>query len=241
MKLAEHTTDYFIGKKLINESERDIYVYSFEVLVSDLVYFMIAFLTALISGTLIETLLFFLGFFSIRRFAGGFHAGSYKRCHLLFWLNQVMMVILLRITDFSMISMLILILYAASLFSVFSLAPIANKNKPFTESEAKRFGLLSRVMIILTHIKEILLLLQLYVIGGSLTPMNIANPKNIVKIVLYFFLFFSIYFFMFYNEKTSQHNQIYSYGDTKNTYKVALTSDMNQADMLKTIYPILND
>ena len=71
--------------------------------------------------------------------------------------------------------------------------------------------------------------------------MNIANPKNIVKIVLYFFLFFSIYFFMFYNEKTSQHNQIYSYGDTKNTYKVALTSDMNQADMLKTIYPILND
>lgn len=50
MKLAEHTTDYFIGKKLINESERDIYVYSFEVLISDLVYFMIAFLTALISG-----------------------------------------------------------------------------------------------------------------------------------------------------------------------------------------------
>ena len=46
---------------------------------------------------------------------------------------------------------------------------------------------------------------------------------------------------MFYNEKTSQHNQIYSYGDTKNTYKVALTSDMNQAYMLKTIYPILND
>lgn len=41
MKLAEHTTDYFIGKKLINESERDIYVYSFEVLVSDLVYFIL--------------------------------------------------------------------------------------------------------------------------------------------------------------------------------------------------------
>lgn len=152
MKLAEHTTDYFIGKKLINESERDIYVYSFEVLISDLVYFMIAFLTALISGTLIETLLFFLGFFSIRRFAGGFHASSYKRCHLFFWLNQVMMVILLRITDFSKISILILILYAASLFSVFSLAPIANENKPFTVDEAKRFGLLSRVMIILTAV-----------------------------------------------------------------------------------------
>ena len=150
IKLAEHTTDYFIAKKLINEFERDIYVYSFEVLISDLVYLMIAFLTALISGTLLETFVFFFGFFCIRRFAGGFHASSYNRCHLLFWFNQVIMIILIRMTDLSKISTLIFFLYAVSFFSVFTLAPIANKNKPFTESEAKRFGLLSRIMIILT-------------------------------------------------------------------------------------------
>lgn len=152
VKLAEYTTNFFIDKKLISESEREIYVYSFEVFISDLVYVMIAFLTALISSTLFETLFFFLGFFSIRRFAGGFHASNYIRCHLLFWLNQVMMVILLQVTDTSKMSILTLILYIISAFSVFWLAPIANENKPFTNTEAKRFGLLSRIMVILTAV-----------------------------------------------------------------------------------------
>lgn len=105
-KLAAYATEFFIGKKMINESEREIYIYSFDVLISDLVYFMIAFLTALISRTLFESMLFFVGFFSIRRFAGGFHASSYIRCHLLFWINQVIMVILLRVTDLSKMSIL---------------------------------------------------------------------------------------------------------------------------------------
>lgn len=71
--------------------------------------------------------------------------------------------------------------------------------------------------------------------------MNIVNKKSVIKIILYFLLFSLIYYFMFYTEKSNQKNQIYEYGDTDNTYKIALTSDMSEGDMFKSICTVLSD
>ena len=152
-KLAESITNFFIGRNIINTNEQEIYIYSFEVLISDLIYMFIALLTSLISKSILETIIFLIGFFSIRRFAGGYHADSYTKCHLLFWLNQVIMIVLVHLaSNERTMRLLILIFYLISIVSVFLFAPISNKNRTFTDSERKKFWLSSRIMIILAAV-----------------------------------------------------------------------------------------
>ena len=62
-KLAESITNFFIGRNIINTNEQEIYIYSFEVLISDLIYMFIALLTSLISKSILETIIFLIGFF----------------------------------------------------------------------------------------------------------------------------------------------------------------------------------
>lgn len=143
-------TSSLLQRELINADDIEVYEYSIEVLISDIVYFLIAFLTAIISKTILESVLFFLGFFSVRKVAGGYHANSYGMCHFLFWLNQVIMILLSKFliaTYYRQATFLFLII---GTICILAFAPIENENKPFLSKEKKKFACLSRIIAVLT-------------------------------------------------------------------------------------------
>lgn len=144
-RLAVSLTNTFLSKKIITCDKRDICEYGFEMLISNFVYMIIFIVTAIITNTFIESLLFWLGLFIIRKIAGGHHANSYISCHILFALNHVFFIIAAKMLPKDLINFSICLLLSFSIVLVAFCAPVDHKNKPFIKSEYKRYKKLSRI------------------------------------------------------------------------------------------------
>lgn len=137
--VAVKITDHFIKKKIVDAQKKDIYYYGFEVLISSAMYFLIFLGIALISQSLVASVFFWLGLFIVRKVAGGHHAGSYQKCHILFAANHILFVILLKLLDQSIYYVSILAILSLCILCIVCFAPVDHKNKPFIKNEYKRY------------------------------------------------------------------------------------------------------
>ena len=149
-KIAKKMATSLIKNEIIESEDRAVYEYSIEVVLSDFMYFSIAILTAIITKSVVETILFYIGFFSIRKYAGGYHAHSYWMCHLLFLANQLEMIFLQSILPEPSLPYIIAAITLISVCCIFLLAPVANENREFTEYEQRKFTVLSRLISVFT-------------------------------------------------------------------------------------------
>lgn len=147
-KLSYKITDSLIDKNIVAEEDKIVYRYSIEVFLSDIFYLLIAFFTALITQSLAASIAFFLGFLSLRKFSGGYHAKTYLRCHFLFWTNQILMIVLYHIPSPEYSRILSFVFIAFSITSVLIFAPVANENKPLSKEEKSKYTWMSRTVII---------------------------------------------------------------------------------------------
>ena len=164
-KVAKKITNFFINNSIINDSDREIYEYSYEVMISQTVYILIMILISLIFGSILESLVFFIGFFICRKFSGGYHASTYTKCHMLFAINQIAFLLLLRFIKteyFGLISILSIII---SIIIIFAVAPIDHPNKPFNEYEFLKYKKRSRFFAAI--------LIPIYIIGYILDKNNL--------------------------------------------------------------------
>lgn len=144
-QLAVKTTNRFVANQIIDETQRDVYEYSFEVLFSDIAYGIVLVITALLFRCGLATVFFLAGFIPLRQLAGGYHASTYKKCHLVFWCNQMLMIACYYMVPEQFYQLGACVFSVLTCILVFALAPVANENKPLTEKEKKRFFILSRV------------------------------------------------------------------------------------------------
>lgn len=124
-----------------------MYEYSFEVLYSDLMYALLGLAIAVVFHGVWATALFLAGFFPLRKFAGGYHASTYVRCHLLFAGNQVAAILLFHLVPQGAVFPIIAVLVVLSTVCVFVLAPVDHTNRPFSDSERKYFRRMSLLVL----------------------------------------------------------------------------------------------
>lgn len=189
-KLATAVTKKLSELDVIDKDKFEIYSYSFEVLISYSVYFVVFLLISLLTKTFFVSLCFLVGFCILRHFAGGYHTSTYLRCHLLFSFTHLLFILLYRIVlhQWYLVSCLFLILFIV--LCVFIFAPVDNVNKPFTEKEFKQFRFKSRLYIglmstILITASIILHIVQPYiwsfVVGTSFAATSLLVAKMIEK------------------------------------------------------------
>ncbi len=155
-KIAKKITKILIEKNILKAADREIYEYSYEILISQTIYILIMLTIAIIFGVLVESLFFFLGFYLCRKISGGYHANTYLKCHILFAMNQGVLITLLKIPDninwfFTLPSLFIAIVL------ILLFAPIDNENKQFDEKEfckyrkaCKKFCVILAIIAIIT-------------------------------------------------------------------------------------------
>ena len=177
------TTNYYIKRGIINESKHDVYCYGFEVFLSTLVYTIIFIVTAIISKTLVQSLLFWLGFFIIRKICGGYHAKTYWSCHLIFFTNHIIFIVLYKHLPGSLFNLLSLVCLLISSILIFLFAPIAPPNKPFIKNERGRFRKYSCVYSVLLLL---LLLLKLFipVVNNNTFSFSIGSFSAAIALLL---------------------------------------------------------
>lgn len=136
-KLCHVIADFFIKENIIDEDQREIYKYGFELIISSIIGILIVVLIGVVSGNLLQCIIFYVVFCFTRLFCGGYHASSHLLCKLSFTAVLLMVInlnwLLKEIPNYYWF---VLYLYCFIIMCCFS--PIENPNKPLTYEQQKR-------------------------------------------------------------------------------------------------------
>ena len=146
-KLSSKISDLLIRKSVIDSEDQELYVYGFFMLLSQLLYLIIACIFGLLFQCFLESAIFYFAFQLIRKYAGGYHASTEGRCEIMSTLSIlacIVMIWLSRSYDFS------LLLFCISLVAVLVIAvfcPLDTPEKPLSNKELKYFRKISWLIL----------------------------------------------------------------------------------------------
>lgn len=146
-KLSNYLTEKLLSNGTICDEDKDLYIYGLFMLISHLMFFIIACIFGLILGCVLESIIFYIAFQFIRRYAGGYHASTETRCEIFSTLSILACIIVIKLSktyDFQTVLLLITILSAVCIF-VF--CPLDTPEKPLSEKEYKYFRKVSWLIL----------------------------------------------------------------------------------------------
>ena len=138
-KLSKAIANKLIKSGTINSEDYDIYVYGLFMLISQLIFLILILLLGAIFNCIIESILFYISFFAIRRYAGGYHAKTETKCEILSALSLLISISSIHFLELSHYSMQIYLISIVSSLCIFTLAPLDTSQKPLSHSEYKYF------------------------------------------------------------------------------------------------------
>lgn len=149
--LARKIALFYIKKGKIEESDREIYEYSFEIVISNFFNFLIMLVGALTTKRYRETALFTLSFLLFRKFFGGYHAKTHIGCISILILMYLTMIFMLKL-DIRSLSIIAMIICIVSIIPVLLLSPVSHPNNPIDKNKVKLYNIVSIVIVLLVVI-----------------------------------------------------------------------------------------
>lgn len=157
-----------INKGIIHEDDRELYEYGLFLLISNVLFISITILVGSIAGILVESLIFFIGFCTIRQYAGGYHANTELRCEVS--TISIIGLSVFLMTLFTQRVHSIILGVVATVFSViiFIFSPIDTDEKLLAEVELKAFCKKTKIILVCIYL--------LILISFFLKISSISNP-----------------------------------------------------------------
>ena len=146
-KLSAHLTKRLLSNGTITEEDKDLYIYGLFMLLSQLMYFIIACIFGLILGCIVESIIFYIAFQFIRRYAGGYHASTETRCEIMSTLSILACIVVIKLSKIYNFQTALLIISAVSAVCIFILCPLDTPEKPLSEKEFKHFRKISWIIL----------------------------------------------------------------------------------------------
>ena len=146
-KISEYFTKKLLVNGAISKEEQELYIYGFFMLLSQLMYLILALIFGLIFNCTLESIIFYIGFQFIRRYAGGYHAATETRCEILSTLSILACIVVIRLSKTYDFQTVLLIISAISAVCIFAFCPLDTPEKPLTENEFKYFRKLSWLIL----------------------------------------------------------------------------------------------
>lgn len=154
--LSTHLVDKLISKGNITEDERELYIYGLFISISHLMYLILAIVFGLIFKCFLESIIFYITFQFIRRYAGGFHAKTETRCEILSTLSILCCIVLIKLSKMYDIRIALLSISLVFATLIFILCPLDTPEKPLNDKEYKYFRKISWIILLLIIIAIIL-------------------------------------------------------------------------------------
>lgn len=142
-----------LSKKIVNQlnildDEQELYEYGFFILLSQILYFIIAIIIGTICGTVFESIIFYIAFQFIRRYAGGYHAATETRCEILSTLSILACIVVIKLSKTYDIQTALWIISALSAVCIFVFCPLDTPEKPLTDKEFRYFRKISWLILL---------------------------------------------------------------------------------------------
>ena len=130
----------------------EIYTYGIELILSSLIGTVLVIASGIIFNLFFESIIFSLALSGIRFFSGGYHAKTYLKCNIIYFLSYffTMIVYLLYhqyFTKYNAGTLSVLITVSILIVALFS--PVENKNKKIDDDQKVKFKLLSIIILLL--------------------------------------------------------------------------------------------
>ena len=157
-----HRLSERIALSVCNDSDKiplEVYIYGFELLVSSVIETISLLLIGLLTGKLIDTIIFIISFSSIRVFSGGYHANSYLKCFIVTVAYYLLVLfsayIMLAFPNRTIILIAIITLFL-SLILFILMSPVKSKGKSILNYKKQK--MLSIISLFINAIVPIILL-----------------------------------------------------------------------------------
>ncbi len=132
----------------------ELYEYAIYILLSSAFHIATVIVLGLVFNLLTESLVFYLSFIAIRKFAGGYHAKTPVSCYLFSFASNIIILCLVKglgsiNTLFIFISIIFELLCVVLILLI---SPLDTENNPLTEQEKKMYRMLTSIITILIFI-----------------------------------------------------------------------------------------
>ncbi len=145
--LAKRFADRLLANGSISEDEQELYIYGLFMLLSSLMYLILACFLGCILGCVLESIIFYAAFQFIRRYAGGYHASTEMRCEILSTLSILACIVVLRLSMTYDFQFALLVVSAVSTVCIAVLCPLDTPEKPLSKKEFKYFRKISWLIL----------------------------------------------------------------------------------------------
>lgn len=174
--LSKKLTCFFIKKNAIDETEREIYNYCFEILLSTLINLIAIIIIACITKTYLPSLLFICIFMVLRGSAGGYHANTHFRCFLiLMFVYSVLILLITYLNNFYIFIIGIIFNVTAIIFYAL-IAPVEHVNNAMNKKKRKKLRIKTLILtfVIMLISTPLLVLDKINLLGFAMTYANIS-------------------------------------------------------------------
>lgn len=146
-KISPKIVEILIKHSLVENEDKELYLYGFFILLSQILYFIIVITIGILFNVIFESIIFYITFQFIRRYAGGYHAKTETRCGILSTLSILCCIVLIKLSK--MYDIRIALLSASLVFAVliFILCPLDTPEKPLNDKEYKYFRKISWIIL----------------------------------------------------------------------------------------------
>jgi len=155
-KLSTHLTEKLLSNGTISDEDKDLYIYGLFMLFSHLLFFIIACIFGLILGCIFESIIFYIAFQFIRRYAGGYHAKTETRCEIMSALSILCCIVLIKCSKMYDINIVLLSTSLVFAVLIFTFCPLDTPEKPLTDKEHKYFRKISLIILSLIIVSIII-------------------------------------------------------------------------------------
>lgn len=142
--LSESIVDFLLCQKAILDDDKQIYVYGVELIVSSLINMLICLIIGFITRQIVNVLLLFLSFVSLRLYLSGYHCKTYLKCNITFGTVIFIILYINNVIGNNKIFIFILII-----FNILIVLLLTKNGKHKLYIQEKKYKIVSVIILIL--------------------------------------------------------------------------------------------
>lgn len=171
IKLISDKFACFLCKDEGQKDNFDLYEYAIYILLSSAFHIATVIVLGLVFNLLTESLVFYLSFIAIRKFAGGYHAKTPTRCYVFSVISSIIMLCLIKYANSvgNIFTYLLIIFELLCVVLIILMSPLDTENNPLNSYEKKWYKTLAVLISVCIFIISLFCVLtELRNIGYSL-------------------------------------------------------------------------
>ena len=147
--IAEKIYGYLSKKKLLNQNDREVYIYALEIIVLNLGLLITLFIISAFMKQLLFFVCYICFFVPLRIFSGGYHAKRSEVCFIMSVGIYVLALLILKNNVYLYENTVLLCIASLFLLIIYIFSPVENENHPLADDQRKRNKIIVRVMVLL--------------------------------------------------------------------------------------------